>query len=88
MNTEALRAYFHKLKAPHSGFVMDLATGPALDFPVFIIYRDNLEEYSESQKQDLLMWVTSVLTELRDKHDTLMRFEIRPYAADPQRVEP
>lgn len=66
---------------------MDLATGPWLDFPVFIIYRDNLEEFSENQKQDLLMWLTSVLTELRDKHDTLVRFEIRPYSNEPDKVE-
>lgn len=79
-----LRAYWRSLKAPHRGFIRDLEIGRS-ELPTIVIYSDNLEQFSEPQKQDLVAWLMSVLETMKSR-GTPCTLEKRPDSTNPDKV--
>lgn len=84
MNITVIRKEFAGLRSPHRGFIRDLEIDESQDFPIFVIYRDNLEEFPESKRQDIVAWVSATLNELDSKGMTCL-LEVRPYANNPSK---
>ncbi len=58
---ERAREVISTTKAPYAGLIMDLVINPEFDNVLFIVvYRDNVESFSDRQKDELGSWLVLV----------------------------